>query len=143
LNRCNRNDEFNDRAGICVSNRNLPAQFLCSLPHAGDSHACLALAELRGLPQDAHPIITYGYRHFFCLARERDPHFTGLGVPEDVRQRLLNDAEQRGFHLGRKPREIGWPRLQRRLNSTTLRESLQLPAQRRTKTDFVQERRMQ
>src|ERR1700674_545095 len=125
-----RNDDFDERTGICVGHSQIPAELFGTLPHACQTDAQTAGSHLLNLPIDSPAIVTNLDHHLIFLLTQRNPSLIRLRMPEDVGQSLLYDAEDRSFQIGCEPWKISGLYLQRCHNTTPLRQPIEIPPNR-------------
>src|SRR5258708_37802784 len=98
--------DLNDRTRIGLNQAQLAAKFLESLPHSADPHADAVGPEFHYALFHALAIVANRDHQFTVPILKSDPSIPGSRVAEDIFERLLNDAEGRGFPLTDRKRVV-------------------------------------
>src|SRR5271165_2349188 len=126
-----------------IAQPQLSTKFFGTLFHAANPNSNTIRLKLHNSPPDSLAIVSNGhYDHSFPLS-QGNPHLARFGVPENIGQSFLNDSKDSRLYLSRQPRKIGRQYVERRFDSATLGESLNVPGKRRQQPDFIKKRRMQ
>ena len=83
-----------------------PIQFLDPLLHPTNAYANASGPQIQHLRSRALAIISYFQNNVIILPPQSNPCMLSFRVAKDVRQGFLNDAENRGFKVGRKPGKL-------------------------------------
>ena len=101
-----RDDDLDERTGICVGQPQFPTKLFGALSHSCQANAHATGSHLRNLGTDSIAIVTNRYHHLIILSTQRNPSLTCFRMPEDVGEGLLNDAKDCSFQIARESWEI-------------------------------------
>ena len=104
-----RNDDFDDRSSsrTCISQPQAAAQLGDALTHAANADADAFRMQSDYAVFDSFTVIPYSDRDVAVLLGQAHVAIPGAGMAEHVRERLLHDAEDRGFQFGPQPAQVG------------------------------------
>src|SRR6202171_5676842 len=126
-----RDHDLDERTRIRPGQSHVAAKFLDSLPHTADAHPDAVGPKLHYALFDALAIVADRDGQMNVHLGESDPTILRSRGAEDIVERLLNDPEGRGFHLGRKSGELSRLNIQKSFDAAALREPFPIPAKRR------------
>src|ERR1039458_1919343 len=119
------NDHLKNRAGIGIRQSEAASKLIDALPHP------------------AFAIVTHSDNDSTFAFDQAHAPVARSGMPEHVRQRFLDDTEDRGFDIRLEPTEIGRLKLESNLDPATIRKPFQIPAKSGNQANLVQQRRVQ
>src|SRR5882762_803595 len=100
------NHELHQRARLSIAKPQLSSKFLGSLPHSPKANANTVGLQVCRPFLDSLAIIPHRNDRLTVSPAEIDPDLARFRMLEDIGERFLNDAEDRGLQFWRKPREV-------------------------------------
>src|ERR1700683_304947 len=137
------NHEFDERSRMCITQPQLSAKFFGALFHAADPHSNAVRLKFLNFSRDSLAIVPHRNHNDSFPLSQCDPYFARFGMPENIGERLLNDAEDCGLYLGAQPRKIARLHVESGFYNASLGEPLHRSGKRRQQADFIEQRRMQ
>src|ERR1700687_1072948 len=129
--RLGRDPKFEEGSRIRICQAEFTDKFFGALRHATIAKATPLRAQLRDPFVDSLAIVQFRHDYQPILLIQGNPHLLSSRVPEDIRERLLNNSEDRRLDFRHKPGEIGWLDIEKRFDAAPLCEPFHVPGKRR------------
>src|SRR5215472_5604137 len=122
-------DDFNDCTRVRICQSQAAAQLGDALSHTSNANPNAVRAKLDNVVPNSLAIVAHDHDDLSLGLFQTDSTVMRSGMPEHVGQGFLNHSKNGSFQIGLETTKIGRFDLELNINSTSLRQSLQKPAE--------------